>query len=171
MEKNTIVGVFDQDRLISWEQAETLKAGEYSQTVSGAVEDWTGYHSYSTTAWYGACCGWIFDDLGQRTIAGATLDVVVRAANVEQPHLVLYGIKVSEIPTRAKYSEVFHSEPIGEADADLGTITKIHLTSRGIQLINTGVIHGVGFRFDNDYVELVKTAALSTATLMENEGE
>ena len=171
MEKVSAVGIYDQDRLIDWEQAETLKAGEYSQTVSGGVEDWTGYHSYTTTSWYGASCGWIFDDLGQRTIAGATLDVVVRAANVEQPHLVLYGIKASEIPTRAKYSAVFHSEPIGEADADIGDITKIHLTSRGIQLINTGVIHGVGFRYDNDYVELVKTAALSTATLTENVGE
>lgn len=154
--------------IMTWKSEDPAKAGTVKKSFKINVDHPDAPRTM--TVWDTYVTGWIFD-LGTRTIATATVELTVKKADKEQPHLTLYGITAETVPVSQSYGNVFHAEIIGEADAEVGRVTGISINARGLQLINSGTIHGVGLRYDNDYVEVAQEARLMFSTLAENNEE
>ena len=121
---------------------------------------WQGGVQRTVTTWDAHVCGWIFSRDESLALDSAAVELLVTAAETERPHITLYGIAAAQAPGRASYAEVFHAEPIAEADVSVGEAVKIYLSAQGLSLMSAGTIHGVGLRYDNNYVQLAQEAAL-----------
>lgn len=148
---------FSPGKSMTWKNEDPVKAGVIKTSMVVRGSDGV---NRTVTTWEAYVCGWIFEQLTGRAITAATLEVAVKKADAAQPHLSVYGITASAKPTSASYYNTFHSELIGETDANVGEVAKIVLTAKGLQLLNAGTIHGLGLRYDNDYVEIAAEARL-----------
>lgn len=144
---------FDQNAQMTWEQAETLIAGKKSKYV---IPQGGG----PSVLYFKYVCGWIFD-WESTNVTDAAVELTVKASDKAAPHVALYAVTAESIPASAAYSAVFEAEGtvIGEANCAVGKTVTIPINQSGIMLLNNGA-HGVGIRYDNDYVELLSGAAL-----------
>ena len=144
---------FNQNTQMKWEQAETLMAGRKSKYVYNQGPG-------PSMLYFMYVCGWIFD-WESTNVTDAAVELTVKASGKSAPHVALYAVTAGSIPASAAYSAVFEAEGtiIGEANCAVGETVTIPINQSGIMLLNNGA-HGVGIRYDNDYVELLSGAAL-----------
>jgi hypothetical protein len=138
---------------MTWEQAETLMAGKKSKYI---IPQGGG----PSMLYFMYVCGWIFD-WESTNVTDAAVELTVKASGKAAPHVALYAVTAESIPASAAYRAVFDTEGtvIGEANCAVGETVTIPINQSGIMLLNNGA-HGVGIRYDNDYVELLSGAAL-----------
>lgn len=139
---------YKKSQIMNWQKLDPLTAGmEAVNGKAGGVLPTTG-------AINGYVCGWIFEQPTGGVIRTATVELRVMNADKENPRLTLYGIKVADMPNTASYSDVFLDEIVGEGNAVIGETTRFTLNARGVELLNSGEIYGVGLRYDNTKVDL-----------------
>lgn len=153
-DKNIASEAFNPWAEMTWRQEETLAAGMQKMYNSSAQGGAPGVMYF----WY--VCGWIFD-WESTNVTDAAVELTVKASGKAEPHVTLYAVTAGSIPARAAYSEVFDTERtvIGEANCKVGETVTIPINQSGIMLLNNGA-HGVGIRYDNDFVKLLSGAAL-----------
>lgn len=139
---------------MNWNSVTSASAGKLKKSEKRG----SGPETQTVTVWYTSVCGWIFQLPG--TATSAALEVTVKNANTAKPMVRLYGIKVSEQPGTATYKQVFDTVLIGEKQCDANETTSIPINSQGLSKLNGGEIHGIGIRYDNQYVVMDKLATL-----------
>ena len=153
-DKSIASAAFNPGAVMTWRQEETLAAGTQKKYNSSAQGGAPGVMYFKNV------CGWIFD-WESTNVTDAAVELTVKASAKAAPHVALYAISAGSVPASAAYSAVFDAEGtvIGEANCAVGETVTIPINQSGIMLLNNGA-HGVGIRYDNDYVELLNDAEL-----------
>lgn len=148
---------YDTTRQMTWETPETVKAGKLRSQRTGYTPD----GARTVTLWETYACGWLFGAVPEEATVG-DVEIAVKASDVQQPRITLYGLIAADVPGTAAYQAVFGGTVIGEGDCPVGEATRIRLTAQGLNAIRAGTLTGAGIRYDNQYVEIAGGAALIT---------
>ena len=140
----------------TWTAAETVKAGRFKSSRQW----WDHGEPRTTTVWETSVCGWLFDQTPGQETTQADVEIALKASEVSRPHITLYGLIAESAPARAAYNTVFGAMVIGEADCDVGDVTRIRLTAAALNALRNGQITGAGIRYDSPYVEIAGQASL-----------
>lgn len=152
---------FNERASMSWSEQASASAG----VVKRSEYSGSGQSTQTVTVWHMHVCGWIFQMAGTATSAG--IELTVKAADTTKPMVRLYAIKVNEVPNSATYNQVFDSVLIGEKQCAVNETTVIPLNAQGLAKLNDRTMHGIGIRYDNEYIALDRIAAL----VINQEGE
>jgi hypothetical protein len=140
---------------MTWAQETTLQAGQSKTSTTTRTSDG---QVITVTIYKTAVCCWPFVIQQAVTINTAAVELTVKEAETEKPHITLFGIELAS--PDGSYAEVFYDTPIGEADCAVGDITRIDLTPAGVNLLRDGTICGVGVRYDSERTVFAKAAGL-----------
>lgn len=152
---------YNESTLMTW-AATDVQAGKYTEQRKVYVYE---QGEKTVTVYWSGAGGWLFDKTNMAGMSSAKLRLKVTAASKDetQVRVVLYGIKVTQMPAGSQsYASVFDTTALGEADCIVGTQAEIQLSAYAVQQLREqdGGYGGIGIRYDNPYIECSRSAEL-----------
>lgn len=152
---------YNESQTMTW-AATDVQAGKRSEQRKVYVYE---QGEKTVTVYWAGAGGWLFDKTNMAGMSSAKLRLKVTTAGKDetQVRVVLYGIKVTQMPAGSQsYASVFDTTALGEADCIVGAQTEIQLSAYAVQQLREqdGGYGGIGIRYDNPYIVCSRSAEL-----------